>query len=187
MTSTIAILWALLWLAVVVALTVLRERVGRLRAGAWLIVIGVALLVIEEPALTLWIGITGPDSDPDGMATRITPMAQAHVLDAAVASVAAAAALIVLAVRVFTKGRRWAWRALAWGFVVAFGAELATTLFVFSRGLPVPGAAGQAGRDGFGWQPVAVGLLAWAIGLAIGRIKVDDPDLAALDTARSEQ
>jgi hypothetical protein len=50
-----------------------------------------------------------------------------------------------------------AW-AVAWLIVV-----------VFSRGLALPGPAGAAGRNGFGWQPLAVGLLAWAVGLRVGR------------------
>ena len=169
MIPTIATIWALVWLAVVAALAVLRRRIGRSRAGAWLIVIGLVLLTIEEPALTLWISMAGPGSDPDGMATLVTPMARAHVVDAAIVGLAAAAALIYLAVQGITKQRRWAWLALAWGFAVALAAELTTTLFIFSRGLPLPGVAGEAGRGGFGWQPVAVALLAWALGLAFGR------------------
>src|SRR6476660_2626518 len=116
MMPIIATIWALVWLAVVAALTVLRARIGRPRAGAWLIVIGLVLLTIEEPALTLWISTASPATDPDGMATLVTPMAQAHVVDAAIVSLAAATALIYLAVQGLRKHRRLARPALAWGF-----------------------------------------------------------------------
>src|SRR5262245_6252309 len=112
MTPLIASAWAAVWLAVAVGLILLRGRIGRPRASAWLIVIGVALLAIEEPALTLWLGLTGPDGDPDGMSTLVTPMARAHVLDAAIISLAAAAALIALALRGLPKQRRDVWHAL---------------------------------------------------------------------------
>jgi hypothetical protein len=169
MTGTFVMIWALAWLTVVIALVLLSPRLGRARAATWLIVIGLVLLMIEEPALTLWLGIADRTGDPDGMATLVTPMARAHVLDAAVVSLAAIVGLGYVAVTGFRKNRAWARRLLGFGFAVAFAMELVTTLLVFSRGLDVPGAAGAAGRNGIGWQPVAVGLLAWALGLILGR------------------
>ena len=169
MTGTVVIVWAAAWLAAVIALALLSQRLGRARTAAWLIVIGLFLLTIEEPALTLWLGIAGPKGDRDGMATLITPMARAHVLDAAIASLAAAIALGYVAMTGIRKNRRWAWRVMGWGFAVALAMEVMTTLLVFSRGLDVPGAAGAAGRGAIGWQPIAVGLLSWALGLILGR------------------
>ena len=169
MTATIINIWALFWLAVIVTLNVLARRIGRARTAVWLVVIGLFLLVIEEPALTLWLALVGPKADPDGMATLITPMARAHVLDAGAVAVAGAIALGYIAVKKLRAGERWAWQVLAWGFVVILVMEVATTSLVFSRGLPIPGAAGAAGRDGLGWQPVVQGLLAWASGLRLSR------------------
>jgi hypothetical protein len=180
--SNFVTVWALAWLAVVVTLTVLRGRIGALRTGAMLVVIGVALLVFEEPALTLWLGLVGPSGDADGMSGRVTAMARAHVLDAAIISLAASAALIYVALRGFRKGHRWSWPVLVWGFHITLAAELITTLFVFSRGLAVPGAAGDAGRGAFGWQPVAVALLAWGLGLVIGRPPIKAVGGEATDT-----
>src|SRR5215472_697756 len=98
MTGTGVIVWAAAWLVVVVALALLSRRLGRARTAAWLIVIGLFLLALEEPLLTLWLSITGPKGDRDGMATLVTPMARAHVLDAAMVSIAAAIALGYVAV-----------------------------------------------------------------------------------------
>jgi hypothetical protein len=169
MIGTVVIVWAAAWLAAVIGLALLSRRLGRARTAAWLMVIGLFLLTLEEPALTLWLGTAGPKGDRDGMATLITPMARAHVLDAAIVSLAAAIALGYVAMTGVRKNRRWAWRVMGWGFAVALATELTTTLLVFSRGLDVPGAAGAAGRGAIGWQPIAVGLLSWALGLIFGR------------------
>ena len=69
----------------------------------------------------------------------------------------------------FARGERPAARVLWWGWVVALLAETGTTGLVFSRGLRLPGPGGAAGATGFGWAPVAVGLLAWAAGLWLAR------------------
>jgi hypothetical protein len=166
MTGTVITIWALAWLVIVATLAAAARRIGTARAAAWLIAIGLFLLVIEEPALTVWLAMTGPRSDRDGMATLITPMAQAHVLDAGMVAVAVTIGLGYVTFTGVRRARRSSWRVLAWGFAVALVAEVITTTLVFSRGLPLPGVAG---RDAFGWQPVAVGLLAWALGLALGR------------------
>jgi hypothetical protein len=171
MTATVATVWAMLWLAVAAVLTILSGRIGRPRAASWLMMIGLFLVTIEEPALTLWLATATPRADHDGIATLVTPMARAHVIDAAGMSLTASIALICVAAVGVRRQYRWAWRVQALGFAVVLAAELVTTLAVFSRGLAVPGPAGAAGRDGFGWQPVAVGLLAWALGVWLGRLR----------------
>jgi len=163
--STIVTVWAYVCLAIVIALAVAARRIGRDRAAAWLVTLGLFLLAIEEPALIFWFGLADPQGDRDGMATLITPQARAHVLDAGVFGVALAALLGWIAMTAFRRGERWAGRVLSWGLAVAVATEGATTLFVFSRGLPLPGPGGAAGENGFGWEPLAVGLLAWAAGL----------------------
>jgi hypothetical protein len=162
MNGTVITVWALAWVVVAAGLVAGARRLGRARAGAWLVVVGLFLLTIEEPLLTLWVALVGPDGDPDGLATLVTPMARAHVLDAAIYGVAAAVLLGWLALT----GVRRAWRVLVSAFAVAAIAEVATTAFVYSRGIPLPGVAGGSR---FGWQPLAVGLLAWATGLILAR------------------
>jgi hypothetical protein len=169
MTGTVENVWALAWLAVTIAVLASTRRMGRPRAGAWLVVVGLFLLTVEEPLLTLWLALTGPGGDPDGLVTLVTPMARAHVLDAAGFSIAAAVLLSCLALTSLRHGRRWAWPILACGLAVAALTEAATTTLVFSRGLPLPGSAGAAGSGRFGWQPLAVGLLAWTLGLLLTR------------------
>jgi hypothetical protein len=170
--------WAGLCLATVVALLVGARRagVGRTAEGSgrnetvarvsgWLVALGVVLLTVEEPLLTLWLALVGPDTDRDGMRTALTPMARAHVLGAAAFGVAAASFLGATALSAFRLGEPRAGRILTWAFIVVVLSEVSTSAFVFSRGLPLPGPGGEAGASGFGWQPVAVGVLAWGAGL----------------------
>jgi hypothetical protein len=167
--STIVAVWAGVCLAVVVGVALAARRIGRARAAAWLVALGLVVLALEEPAITLWLAIAGPGADPDRMSGLITPMARAHVLDAGLFGVASAALLGGVALTAFKRGERWARRLLLWGLVVVTAVETASSLLVFSRGLPLPGPGGTAGRAGFGWQPVAVGLLAWTTGLWLVR------------------
>jgi hypothetical protein len=166
--STIVSVWAGVALAAVVGLVVAAARIGRNRAAAWLTFLGLLLVTLEEPAITFWLGLSGPRSDPDGLAGSVTPMARAHVLDAGVYGLAAAVLLGWVALTAFPRGERWARRVLGWALVVVAVTEAATTLAVYSRGLPVPGTPGGAA---FGWQPVAVGLVAWTVGLWLGRAR----------------
>jgi hypothetical protein len=164
--STIVTIWAGIAFAMVIALVVAARRIGRARSAAWLVVLGLVLVALEEPLLTFWLGLSGRQGDPDGMASSVTPMARAHVLDAGVYGTAAAVLLGWIALTALRRGEAWARRVLAWGLAVAVTVEVATTLFVFSRGLPIPRTAGG---EAFGWQPVAVGLLAWGTGLWFAR------------------
>ncbi|OLB73716.1 MAG: hypothetical protein AUI14_25425 [Actinobacteria bacterium 13_2_20CM_2_71_6] len=167
--STVVNVWAAVCLTVVVALVLAARRLGRERAAAWLVVIGVVLLTLEEPALLFWLGVADPRADHDGVATLVTPMARAHIIDAGVYGVGAAVLLGWIAMTALRRGDRWARRVLAWGLAVVAATEAATVLLVFSRGLPAPGPGGEAGESGFGWSPLAVGLLAWAAGLWLTR------------------
>jgi hypothetical protein len=167
MNGTIATYWALACLTVAAILVVSSRRIGRNRAAAYLVTLGLFLITIEEAALTIWLALATPDGDPDGMATLVTPMARAHVLDAGVYGVGAAVVLGWIAMTALRRGERWARWVLTAGLVVAALAEVMTTLLIFSRGLPVPGAAGDAGEDAYGWQPLAVALLAWGAGLLV--------------------
>jgi hypothetical protein len=166
---TIVSVWAGTCLAVVVTLAATARRIGRPRAAAWLVVLGVVVLTLEEPAITFWLAIAGPGMDPDGTAGLITPMARAHVLDAGLFGIASAGLLGWVTLTAFRRGERWARYLLGWGLVVVAATETASALLVFSRGLPLPGPGGVAGHAGFGWQPVVVGLLAWATGLWLAR------------------
>jgi len=172
--------WAAVGLAGVIALVAAARRIGRYRSAAWLVVLGLVVLTLEEPALTFWLAFSGRQGDRDGMAGSVTAMARAHVLDAGVYGVAAAVLLGWIAMTAFKRGRPWARRVLTWGLVVVAVTEVATTMSVFSRGLPLPGAAGAAGRTGFGWQPLAVGLLAWAAGLWLARSERSTQPAAAV-------
>jgi len=151
--------------ALVAVLVIARKWIGQPRAASWLVVLALAMLAIEEPLFTFWLGLAPPQVDHDGMATLITAQARAHVFDTCVYSAALALLLGWIAIGPFRRGERWATRVLGCGWAVAVATEVSSFVLVFSRGLPLPGPGGAAGRDGIGWQPVAVGLLAWAAGL----------------------
>ncbi|WP_157251536.1 hypothetical protein [Nonomuraea typhae] len=163
MTAQIAAAWALIGLVTTIVLALAAGRIGRERAAAWLVVLGLVLLAVEEPLLTLFWSVIGPRADRDGMATLVTELARAHVLDSA----ALAAGLLVLlgwiAMTAFRRGERWAAGVLAVAWAVVAATVLTTTLAVHGRGLPIgPGS-------GFGWEQLGAGLLAWATGLWLVR------------------
>jgi hypothetical protein len=166
--STAVSIWAYLWLAIVVVLTAVAPRIGKRRVAPWLVIIGLFLFSVEEPLLTFWLVLSDPRIDHDGMATLITGQARAHVFDASAVSAASLVLLGWIAMTAFRRGERWARRVLVVGWVFVAATVLTTTVFVFSRGLPVPGPGGIEGEAGFGWKPLAVALLAWAIGVVLG-------------------
>jgi hypothetical protein len=179
--STVVTIWAVTCLAIAVALGIFARRIGYPRAAAWLVLLGLIVLVLEEPAITFWLAVSRPEADPDGMAGLITPMARAHALDSGVFATASGVLLGWVALTAFKRGEQWARRVLGWALVVVTGTLAASAFLVFSRGLALPGSGGAAGEDGFGWQPVIVGLLAWASGLWLSR-----RSRAALSPARTQ-
>jgi len=181
MTSAIATGWALTCLATAALLLAAANRLGRLRAAGWLVVLGVAVVTIEEPGLLLWLGLADPAADRDGVVGLVTPMARAHILDAAVFELATAVLLGWIALTAFRRGERWARRVLGWALAVVALTEAATTVFVSDRGLPVPVPAEPAR---FGWQPVAAGLLVWTAGLWLSRKVHSGPSARTLSATR---
>jgi hypothetical protein len=167
--GTIVTVWAYVWLVVVIVLALASRRLGRTRMASWLVLVGLFLLSLEEPLLTFWLGWQSPKGDPDGMATLITPMARVHAIDSALFAASLMVLLGWIAFTAFRRGERWALRVLGFGLAIVAIVEVATSFLVFSRGLPLPGPGGLAGRQGFGWHPVMVGLLAWGIGLWLRR------------------
>jgi hypothetical protein len=167
--ESIAWIWSLSCLAVAVALVALSGRIGRGRAAAWLVVLGLVMLALEEPLLTLWWAIADPVADRDGMATLVTAPARAHVLDSAVLGLAFLMVLGGIALTAFRRGQRWAVAVLGLGWLAVVAATMATTLLVYGRGLSVPTPGGDAAGAGFGWEQLAVALLAWAAGLWLRR------------------
>jgi hypothetical protein len=65
-----------------------------------------------------------------------------------------------IALTALRKGERWAVRMLTVGWVVSLVAVAGTMIAVYPRGLAGPG---------YGWEQLAVGLLAWAIGVVYAR------------------
>ena len=169
MTPQVEAIWSLSWLAGVGFLLAALPRLGRLEVASWLTVLGIGLLMIEEPLLTFWFALADSRTEIDGIADLVTSQAQAHVFVASAWAIAWAGVLIWVARARLRRHERWSWFVLLVGLVVAGGSELLTSLLVFSRGLPLPTSGGVAGSAGLGWQPVAVGLLAWSLGLALAR------------------
>jgi hypothetical protein len=167
--KTISLLWALAGLAACLALIAAGVRSGRTRPAAWLVVLGIFMLAVEEPLLTAYWALSNPDADRDGMATLVTAPASAHLLDSAVFATAFMILLGWIAWSGLRRGDRWAVSVLtaAW-FVVAATLLISGTL-VYSRGLPLPTAGGRAEGAGYGWEQLVVGLFAWGAGLWLAR------------------
>lgn len=163
--STAVSIWAGVCLTIAFGLIAVRHRLGIGRASAWLVVLGLFVFTIEESALTLWFAMATVQTDHDGIAGLVTPQTQAHVIDASIFGIAFAILLGWIAMSAFRRGDLWATRVLIGGWLTAAAAISLTTVMVFSRGLPLPSPGGLPGREGFGWMPLAVALIAWAIGL----------------------
>jgi hypothetical protein len=186
--QTMILLWALAGLAVTVTLIAVAGRLGRARAAAWLVTLGLVMLAVEEPLLTLYWGLSNPDTDRDGMATRITAPASAHLLDAAVFAVAFIVLLGWIAMSGLRREQRWAARVLTVAWVAVAATIVTTAISVYARGLPLPTAGGRADGAGYGWEQLAVGLFAWASGLWLARTPRLAHDRApAHDEVRSQR
>src|SRR2546430_8247061 len=131
--STVVTIWAGVAFAMVIGLAVAARRIGRARSAAWLVVLGLVLVALEEPLLTFWLGLSGRQGDPDGIASSVTPMARAHVLDAGISGAAAAVLLGWIAMTPLRRGGAWARRVLAGGAALAGAARSRATLLLFSR------------------------------------------------------
>ena len=171
--ATAVSLWALAWLVVTAAVCAAAARLGPLRAAVWLTWIGLFLLTVEDGLLTAWYAVAAPSSaagatwlaDPEGVAGLVPEQVRAGVLNSATWAVVGALLAGWLARRALRDGQPWAWRALATAFAAVLTAHAITGWTIFSRGVPVPGPGGAV--PGFGWEPIAVGLLAWALALAV--------------------
>jgi hypothetical protein len=155
--QSIMLVWALIGLAATLTLIFLNRRVATAR---WLVLVGIVMLVLEEPLLTWFWGLSTPDMDEDGMATLVTSSARAHVLDSTIFGTAFFVLCGWIATTAFRRGERWAVRVLTAGWVLVLVTMAATSVTVYSRGLFGPG---------YGWEQLGVGLLAWGAGLWLGR------------------
>ena len=160
--GSVLALWGLACLAAVGALVALSGRLGRGRVGGWLVAFGVFLCAVEGPALLFWFALVDPAGDRDGILGLVTPLARGRALSAAAWGLYGAALLGWVAVT-HLGGSAWARVMLAIGLLVVAIGEVGTSTLVAGRGFPVPGGT----EAGFGWEPIAVGLLAWAAGLAL--------------------
>jgi hypothetical protein len=170
------IVWAALGLAGGVALVAAIPRLGRLAAASWLGVLGAGLLAVEDPLLLFWFALARPSGgagdapgwppvDPQGVAGLVDSQVRAAMFTTAVWGVVGALLVGWVARVALRRGEPWAWRALLVAFLAVAGADVVGALLVFSRGLPLPTPGGAV--PGFGWPPIAVGLLAWATALAV--------------------
>ncbi|MFI9508026.1 hypothetical protein [Nocardia sp. NPDC052566] len=159
-TQLIVLVWAVAGLVIAAALLAAMRWIGRERSAAWLVVLGLVLVAVEEPLLTAFWALSTPETDHDGIASFVTKATQAHVLDSALLATAGFFALGCIALTRFRRAERWAVRAMGIGWLAAAAIALLSTLTLYPRGLPI-GAA----PHGYGWPQLAVGFAAWAAGL----------------------
>jgi hypothetical protein len=163
--STIAMLWAVPWLVAAVALVARAPRIGGLEAASWLIVIGAIVMASEDASLPFWLALADTGLDPEGVAAIVHPHVRGHMVTAAGWTLVAGVLATWITRSALRHGERWAWQAILAALVLGWGSDLAVAVLVFSHGVPLPTPGGQV--SGFGRQPIAVGLVAWATGLAI--------------------
>lgn len=149
--------------SVALALVFVSRRVGRARAGAWLVTVGAVGSFGEDGGLLAWLAIASPDVDPHGVAGVAHDHVRAHMLGGAAWALVATGLVVWLAHARMRRGDVGAWWAVLAALVVGGGSDIAAYLALYSHGFPV-GAVG-----GFGWPPVVASIVAWASGLALAR------------------
>lgn len=163
--STIVALWAVPWAVAVAGLVAAARRLGRLESASWLVVVAAFLMVSEDASLAFWLAFADTRMDPQGVAEVVHPHVRGHMFAAAAWTVVAGVLCGWIARTALRRGERWAWWALLVAFLVGGGTDVVVAFTVFSHGLALPTASGRVG--GFGWQPIAVFLVAWIAGLVL--------------------
>jgi hypothetical protein len=159
--------WALGCLAIALGLAVAARRLGRGRAAAALVVLGLVMAWIEEPALTAWLAFSGPEADRDGMMGLVTAQARAHAVDSSVFATLFFALLGWLALGRFRRGDAWSAKVLLVGWLATLLTLVLSVVFLHSRGIALSTAGGAHGAAGFGWEALAVAMVAWGLGLIV--------------------
>ncbi len=150
-------------LAVILALLVARNRLGRLNAASWLVVLG-ALVIASEHA-QFAISYTVPFITTEGL-MRLLPHARLHFFMAGIYTIIGLVLLCVIARTLLKEGRRSGWYALLFALIAGGGSDLVMGGLWFQHGSPLYQVLGEP-VQGFGWEFLYAYPVAWITALVI--------------------
>ena len=150
-------------LAVILALVLARNRLGRLNAASWLVVLGAMVIAGEHAQFA--ISYTVPFITNEGP-MRLLPHARLHFFMAGIYTIIGLVLLCVIARTILKEGRRSGWYALLFALLVGGGFDLLMGGLWFQHGSPFYQLFGEP-VQGFGWEFLYAYPVAWITALVI--------------------
>jgi hypothetical protein len=121
-------------LGAVVALVLVRNRLGPLNTASWLVVLGAVIMLPEHPQFALVFGVPFPSVAPEADQLILTPHARLHFVMAGVYSAIGLGLLCVLARTLLRRGAPAGWFAVLAVLVVGAGSDVVAEPRGFSTG-----------------------------------------------------
>ena len=152
-------IFGLIGLAIVVALFLARNRMGKLNAASWLVIFGVIVLVAEHPQFAI---------------TRALPLvenndqhARIHLVMTVTYALIGLVLFGVIARTLLRGARKAGWYAVLFALIAGGGSDLVFGGFWFQHGSPIFQIFGIERAPGYGWEFLYLYIVAWIAALAI--------------------
>lgn len=146
-------------LAIVVAVVLIRKRVGRLNAASWLVIFGVIVVLTEHPQFAI--------ADALPVVADRHPHARIHLAMTVVYELIGLVLFVVIVRTLLRDGRKVGWYAVLFALIAGGGSDLVLGAFWFQHGSPIYRLIGLEGMGGWGWQMLYLYIVAWTAPLAI--------------------
>ena len=153
----------LIALAVILTLLIASNRLGRLNAASWLVVLGAFVIASEHAQFA--ISYTVPFITTEG-SMRLLPHARLHFFMAGIYTIIGLVLLCVIARTLLKEGRRSGWYALLFALLAGGGFDLVMGGLWFQHGSPLYQLFGEP-MQGFGWEFLYAYPVAWIMALLI--------------------
>ncbi len=144
---------------VILALVLVRKRLGSLNTASWLVILGAVVIVAEHGQFALSFTIApGP--------MHLLPHARLHFFMAGIYTIIGAVLLGVMVRTLLKEGRRSGWYALLFALLVGAGCDLVMQGGWYQHGSPLYQWFGGESQ-GFGWEFLYSYPVAWIAALVI--------------------
>ena len=150
-------------LMVVLALILLRKRLGELNAASWLVVWGAVIMMGEHPQFA--ITYTVPLIE-EAEAMTLLPHARIHFFMAGIYAIIGVGLLCVVARTLLLSGQPVGWYAVLFTLIVGAGFDLVMGGLWYEHGSPIYSLF-RGDLRGFGWEFLYGYIVAWAAALII--------------------
>ena len=150
-------------LAMILALLVARNRLGRLNAASWMVVLGAVVVAGEHAQFAIAYSV--PIITTEGP-MLLLPHARLHFFMAGIYTIIGLVLLCVIARTLLKEGRRSGWYALLFALLVGAGCDLVMEGWWWQHGSPLYQVFGVP-MQGFGWEFLYSYPVAWITALVI--------------------